>query len=89
MSETHGSDIAVLQNNQTIMAQDIRDIKETTKTILNKIDWFKDIFVTKVDHTEKHSENKKRIERIEYAVFLLLLSLSGYLITMAAAKIFQ
>jgi len=38
MSETHGSDIAVLQNNQTIMAQDIRDIKETTKTILNKID---------------------------------------------------
>ena len=75
------------------MAKQLENIEGSIKELGNKIDtWFNKVhenFVTKVEHLEKHDENKKRIERMEWAILLLLVSLAGYLMTLAASKIFH
>jgi hypothetical protein len=48
------SEIAVLQNNHSNMASDIKDTKETCDKILVKIDTFREIFVTKEEHKVAH-----------------------------------
>ena len=59
------SEIAVLQNNHSNMAQDIKETKETCEKILVKIDWFHATFVTKEEHKIAHTANEKKIEKIE------------------------
>ena len=59
------SEIAVLQTNQSNMASDIKETKETCEKILVKIDNFHATFVTKEEHKIAHTANEKKIEKIE------------------------
>lgn len=61
----HISEIAVLQNNHSTMACDIKETKETCEKILDKIDGFHATFVTKEEHKIAHTANEKKIEKIE------------------------
>jgi hypothetical protein len=48
------SEIAVLQNNHSNMASDIKETKETCEKILVKLDTFHATFVTKEEHKVAH-----------------------------------
>lgn len=58
------SEIAALEANYNSMAENIREIKDTQKEILRKIDSLHDIFVTK----EEHKSTKERIGEIDKIV---------------------
>lgn len=83
------TDNLLLKQSHSNMADKLEKIENTCNKIIEKIDLFKDTFVTKEAHKEAHEENKSKISRLENWVLALLVSLALYLIAMAWSKIFH
>lgn len=52
------SDIAVLQNNHSTMAEDIKEIKQDQKEMLTQLSWMKDFITSAFSMHVKEADNK-------------------------------
>ena len=84
---------ALLKQSQSIMSDNLKEIKNSQKEMIWKMDLFiskaNETFVTKQEHQESHQENKTKIARLEIAIVIFLISVSGYFLNLFSSHYFK